>query len=160
MPKPSPGDERPPGPAGAEAAAGRPRDCGEERPRAPGTGQRGRARSRRHLSGELRDIAKTGGLGAEGSPCEGLRCRAVVSRGQPAIDQRAHSVLQQQSALAKPIPPLKHKLPLFFPHSPSVFKPSSRRRLLSRPPHGLYFLLLAYSQPPAGPIRERAAGNL
>eukprot|EP00075_Anas_platyrhynchos_P011586 XP_027300839.1 T-complex protein 11 homolog isoform X2 [Anas platyrhynchos] len=35
MPKPSPGDERPPRPAGAEAAAGRPRDCGEERPRVP-----------------------------------------------------------------------------------------------------------------------------
>ncbi|XP_066838936.1 T-complex protein 11 homolog isoform X2 [Anser cygnoides] len=34
MPKPSPGDEQPQRPAGAEAAAGRPRDCGEEGPRA------------------------------------------------------------------------------------------------------------------------------
>uniref|UniRef100_A0A8B9DES7 TCP11 n=1 Tax=Anser cygnoides TaxID=8845 RepID=A0A8B9DES7_ANSCY len=34
MPKPSPGDEQPQRPTGAEAAAGRPRDCGEEGPRA------------------------------------------------------------------------------------------------------------------------------
>ncbi|XP_035203186.1 T-complex protein 11 homolog isoform X2 [Oxyura jamaicensis] len=51
MPKPSPGDERPPRPAGAEAAAGRPRDCGEEGPRAP-------ASPPQDLSGsELQEIA-------------------------------------------------------------------------------------------------------
>lgn len=111
-----------PCPSPAPATSGpRGRQALRQRPGGPGTAARKgrgypvRARSRRHLSGELRDIAKTGGLGAEGSRCEGLRCRAAVSRGQPAIDQRAHSVLQQQSALAKPIPPLKHKLPLFFP---------------------------------------------
>ncbi|XP_035424961.1 T-complex protein 11 homolog isoform X3 [Cygnus atratus] len=41
MPKPSPGDERSQRPAGVEAAAGRPRDCGEEGPRAPASPPQG-----------------------------------------------------------------------------------------------------------------------